>query len=416
MISALLTAGLVSCGTSDETARTSDGAETPAVGSAGSGSNAVPAVPAEEWTEREQALLARLTPLPGPPPDPTNAVADEPRAAHYGRWLFFDARLSGSGDVSCATCHDPAHQFADPRALAVGAERGERHAPTLVEAAHQRWLGWGGRADSLWMQALGPLENPVEMAGDRAAIGALVRTDAELRRAHEAVFEAVPEDDTAVLVQIGKALAAYERLLVRGEGRFDRYAAAVLDLPDADAEALDEEEREGLHLFLGKARCTLCHLGPVFSDLEFHNNAVPPHPDGPRDDPGRFAGARRVKESPFNAAGRWSDDPEGPAASRVRALVVRSETFGEFRTPSLRNLRGREPFGHQGQFADLDAVLRFYDTLEGRDLRSHHQEQLLAPLGLTAEQRAALAAFLMALEGEPLDEALLTPPTSPVPG
>jgi len=190
----------------------------------------------------------------------------------------------------------------------------------------------------------------------------------------------------------------------------------VLDLPNADAGALDEEEREGLHLFLGEARCTLCHLGPVFSDLEFHNNAVPPHPDGPRDDPGRFAGARRVKESPFNAAGRWSDDPEGPAASRVRALVVRSETFGEFRTPSLRNLRGREPFGHQGQFADLDAVLRFYDTLEGRDLRSHHQEQLLAPLGLTAEQRAALAAFLMTLEGEPLDEALLTPPTSPVPG
>ena len=191
--------------------------------SAGSGSNAVPAVPAEEWTEREQALLARLTPLPGPPPDPTNAVADDPRAAHYGRWLFFDARLSGSGDVSCATCHDPAHQFADPRSLAVGAERGERHAPTLVEAAHQRWLGWGGRADSLWMQALGPLENPVEMAGDRTAIGALIRTDAELRRAHEAVFETVPDDDTAVLVQVGKALAAYERLLVR-EGRFDRYA------------------------------------------------------------------------------------------------------------------------------------------------------------------------------------------------
>ena len=88
----------------------------------------------------------------------------------------------------------------------------------------------------------------------------------------------------------------------------------------------------------------------MFSDLEFHNNAVPPHPDGPRDDPGRFAGARRVKDSAFNAAGPWSDDPEGPAAC---ALVVRSETFGEFRTPSLRNLQGRE-LRTPGQF---DAVL-----------------------------------------------------------
>jgi cytochrome c peroxidase len=367
------------------------------------------------WSADELALLRRLTPLPPVPADPTNRVADDDAAAHYGRWLFFDARLSGNGEVSCATCHDPSHGFADPRPLARGAGLGERHAPTLLNAAHQRWLGWGGRADSLWMQALGPLENPVEMAGSREAIAELVRADPELSAAHLEVYGAIPADDTALIVEIGKALAAYERRLVRGDSRFDRFAATLLGEPGGDPEALDAREQEGLRLFLGKGRCTLCHLGPTFSDLEFHNNALPPHPEGSRDDPGRYRGGRLVKESPFNAAGPHSDAPDGAAARRVGALVISSETFGEFRTPGLRNLAGREPFGHQGQFEDLAAVLAFYNTLEGQDLRSHHQEQLLRPLGLATEELAALEAFLLALEGRHLAADLAGPPPSPRP-
>ncbi|MBL6720073.1 MAG: hypothetical protein ISQ08_01540 [Planctomycetes bacterium] len=367
------------------------------------------------WSPDDLALLRRLTPLPPVPADPTNRVADDDGAAHYGRWLFFDARLSGNGEVSCATCHDPAHGFADPRALALGAGLGERHAPTLLNAAHQRWLGWGGRADSLWMQALGPLENPVEMAGSREAIARLVREDPELAAAHLEVFGALPADDTALFVEVGKALAAYERLLVRGDSRFDRFAAALLGQAGGDPEALDGEEQEGLRLFLGRGRCTLCHLGPTLSDLEFHNNALPPHPEGSRDDPGRYRGGQLVKESPFNAAGPHSDATDGAAARRVGALVISSETFGEFRTPGLRNLKGREPFGHQGQFEDLAAVLAFYNTLEGQDLRSHHQEQLLRPLGLAPGELAALEAFLLALEGTPLAPGLMAPPGSPRP-
>lgn len=367
------------------------------------------------WSGDELGLLRRLTPLPPVPADPTNRVADDEGAAHYGRWLFFDRRLSGDGTVSCATCHDPAHGFADPRPLARGAGLGERHAPTVVNAAHQRWLGWGGRADSLWMQALGPLENPVEMASSRAAIAGLVREDPELAAAHREVFGALPADDTALFVELGKALAAYERQLVRGDSRFDRFAASVLGEEGGDPEALDAREQQGLRLFLGRGRCTLCHLGPTLSDLEFHNNALPPHPEGSRDDPGRYRGGRLVKESPFNAAGPHSDAPKGAAARRVEALVTRSETFGEFRTPGLRNLAGRAPFGHQGQFEDLASILAFYNTLEGQDLRSHHQEQLLRPLGLEPAELAALEAFLLSLEGSPLPEDLLRAPGSPRP-
>ncbi|HIG87397.1 MAG TPA: hypothetical protein EYQ25_10175 [Planctomycetes bacterium] len=358
-------------------------------------------------------LLRHLGPLAPLPPDPTNRVADDPAAAHYGQWLFFDKRLSGDGKVSCSTCHDPDHGFSDSRSIALGRSLGERHAPTVIGAAYQRWLGWGGRADSLWMQALGPMENVVEMAGDRNAIAALVRQDPDLRRAHQDAFGELPEDVDALFVQLGKAIAAYERLLIRKGSPFDRWVRATLDLPDGDPEAMNAKQLRGLRLFLGPGRCTLCHLGPTFSDLEFHNNQLPAHAEGPRDDPGRYRGAELVQTSPFNAAGPHSDAPNGEAAQRVRALVQTSESYGEFRTPTLRNLARRTPYGHQGQFPDLSSVLKFYNTLEDQDLRSHHQEQLLRPLRLDQASLDALEAFLLALEGADLPEELTRAPTAP---
>ena len=359
-------------------------------------------------------LLRHLGPLPPLPADPTNSVADNPAAAHYGQWLFFDKRLSGDGDISCATCHDPEHGFADTRPIALGKALGERHAPTVIGAAYQRWLGWGGRADSLWMQALGPMENEVEMAGDRQDIARLVRSDPLLRQAHEEVYGEIPKDVDRLFAQLGKAIAAYERLLIQKDSPFDLWVRSILDLPGGDPTALNEEQQRGLRIFLGPGRCTLCHLGPTLSDLEFHNNQLPTHPDGPRDDAGRYRGARLVQESPFNAAGPYSDAPEGEAAERVRALVQSSESFGEFRTPTLRNLARRAPYGHQGQFPDLGSVLSFYNTLEDQDLRSHHQEQLLQPLRLDSAALGALEAFLLALEGRNLPGHLVQAPDAPI--
>ena len=107
-------------------------------------------------------------------------------------------------------------------------------------------------------------------------------------------------------------------------------------------------------------------------------------------------------------------DRQGIGAMRVRRLRKDSETWGEFKTPSLRNLAGRGPYMHQGQFPDLESVIRFYSTLEGAAGRSHHQEQILAPLELTPTEAADLVSFLRALDGEALDESSMPAPSSPL--
>jgi cytochrome c peroxidase len=374
---------------------------------------------AVEFGERERGLLQHLSPLGEVPADPTNRFADDPAAARLGHWLFFDERLSLDGQVSCATCHVPTHAFSDPKPLAQGMGLGERHAPSLINVAYGRWFGWGGRADSLWMQALGPLENPLEMGGSRDLIADLIHDDPALKRAYEDIFGPMPDEANVassdeVFVNVGKSIAAYERLLVRGNSRFDRFAAALASNSPDGIEALSESEQRGLHLFLTKAGCTQCHLGPNFTDSEFHNTAAPPHPDGRTDDPGRFQGIAHLQASEFKASGIHSDDLEGKTAQRVRHLVKNSDSFGAFKTPSLRNLAGREPFMHQGQFKDLGTVLHFYDTREGASVTSHHQEQILRALRLSTSELFDLQSFLGSLEGTALDPPLLVPPTSPL--
>lgn len=407
------------------------------------------ASPAVEISDRLRRTLLGHSPLPPPPADPTNRVADDPAAAHLGRFLFFDARLSGNGAVSCATCHDSGQQFTDGLTLAEGVGTGRRHTPTLWNVAHHRWLTWDGRADSLWMQALDPIEDPVEMGGTRADVARLVLEDDELRGAYEEIFgelpaglaeaasaparparrgetdppesvarwEALSEQQRAaidgVFVDLAKAIAAYQRTLQRGDAPFDRF---VEGLRTGDAEglaALTPEAQRGMALFFGKANCVLCHSGPNFSDGEFHNNALPTLHGGEPVDAGRYDGAAVVKASAFNAAGPHSDAPEGDAAAAVRSLRRSSEAWGEFRTPSLRNLEGRAPFMHQGQLADLAAVLQFYSEMVGTSVRGHHQEQFLQPLRLDDSEKAALTAFLDGLNGPPAPQELLKPPSSP---
>jgi cytochrome c peroxidase len=366
--------------------------------------------------------LARLTPLGPPPADPTNRWADDPAAAHFGQFLFFEPGLSANGKVSCASCHPPEHGFSGEVALAEGLELGTRHAPSILGAGHQRWLGWGGRWDSLWFQALGPLENPAEMGTTRGQVIEFLRADERLSAAFSQLFGPLPElsDEPGVeraFAQVGKAIAAYERRLNRADAPFDRFAAALLQRAGsdpADLQLLSAEATRGLSIFLGRGRCVLCHAGPNFSDGEFHNTGVPPGPAGSLDDPGRHQGAPLVRDSIFNAAGAHSDEREGTAALRVRGLRTGSETWGEFRTPSLRNLAARGPFMHQGQLTTLADVVLFYDTLEGSVGRSHHQELILVPLELGAQGRADLLAFLQSLEGLPLDPALIQAPADPL--
>ncbi|MFN9808790.1 MAG: cytochrome c peroxidase [Deltaproteobacteria bacterium] len=290
--------------------------------------------------ENEWALLRTIT-VPGPPPlDPTNRMADSPIAAALGRDLFFDAGLSGSGELSCASCHRPDEAFSDGRPLAIGAGRGSRRSPSIALASHARWLFWDGRADSLWAQALGPIENPDELASSRTAAARHVL--GAYRARYEAVFGAAPDigawpmegtigdprfdalDDatqdtiTEVFVNIGKALEAFERTL-RVEGNaLDAYLAG-------DADALDAEARYGLELFV-RSGCMQCHWGPLLTDDAFHVVGMP----GPPDDTGRLAGARAWAASDFRGDGRFSDAPS------TREVRLSEHTLGQFRTPALR--------------------------------------------------------------------------------
>jgi cytochrome c peroxidase len=395
---------------------------------------ALAAQEAPEWSERELAKIATHSPLPAPPPDPTNRFADDPRAAALGQRLFFDPRFSAGGKLACSSCHDPALGFADGKPTFEGLAKGERHSPSLWNVAYQRWLFWDGRADSLWAQAVQPLESPLEMGGDRVHLARTIAGDPALRAEYEALFGPLPElghwpaharpderagdaahgawlamqaDDrreaSRVAANFGKALAAYERRLVRRESPFDRFAAG-------DAAALDASQQRGLALFLGKAGCRSCHGGPAFSDGEFHNVGVPPLGGGAPTDPGRYEGVERVLADPFNARSEFSDERGGERALQLETLSRTPQSFGEYRTPSLRNVALSPPYMHQGQFATLREVVRYYSTLEGATQVGHHQEQTLRPLGLDPQEQDDLVRFLESLTGAPPDASLLAPP------
>jgi cytochrome c peroxidase len=366
-------------------------------------------VPGGWLTEQVAMRVRRNPPLGAVPADPTNRFADSDAAAQLGRRIFFDARFSASGTVRCASCHDPAHGFADARPVAVGEGVGSRRSMSILNAAHQRWLTWDGRADTLWSQALQPLETPHEMGFSRRQALALVASDAALRDAYRAAFGAEPpvpaagnlSDVDAAFANLGKAIAAYERHLVSGPSAYDRWwTARAAGDPAADA-ILTDAERRGLALFFGSANCFQCHHGALFSDGEFHMIGIPPRDGGVPKDPGRYAVVDRVRSDPFNAAGPHSDDPHGPAARISASLVNSPDHWGEFRTPSLRGVAERPPYMHAGQLASLADVVRFYSTLEGATSLDHHRELVLRRLDLSAAEQSDLAAFLGALTGAP---------------
>jgi cytochrome c peroxidase len=355
-------------------------------------------------TAVERQRLLRHSPVPDPPPDTTNRVADDPRAVRLGRALFFDPRLSRGGRVSCATCHDPARAFADGRALSQGLGRGTRNTPALWNLAHARWFFWDGRADSLWSQALKPFETPAEMGSTRAAVLGVVRADAELRGAYEQLFGplddpagAAPAELARAFAHLGKAIAAFERTLVSARAPFDVFARGLRDGDAGKQAALSPAALRGARLFVGRGNCFLCHVGPLFSDGEFHDLGLPLGDDEESADPGRRAGLLALQGDEFGAAGVHSDDRGGERARALRHLRPPDEAGAEIKTPSLRNVALTAPYMHRGQFADLEAVLDFYSTHAGRRTPPVPKERLLVPLHLTPREIADLKAFLEAL-------------------
>lgn len=355
--------------------------------------------PTIKWSERELALLRSLwleslEPLPA---DPSNAVADNPVAARFGQALFFDNRLSETGDVSCSTCHQPARRFTDglPRGTAIGVTK--RNTPSIVGTAYSPWLYWDGRRDSQWSQALSPLEDPNEHGANRQDIVDVVINDENYHAIYAQLFSASPDGSSPqgvdrAFANIGKAIAAYERLLIPGPSRFDLYVASLFDGDKDPANIFTADEVAGLTLFIGDAQCMSCHNGPLLTNNEFHNTGTAP-PAGEAPDRGRADGIRQVLADPFNCLGRFNDAAERQCDELMFARMGVG-LIGAFRTPSLRNLAGTEPYMHKGQIANLHDVLVHYNAAPPAMI-GHNEAK---PLGLNDEQLQQLEAFLRTLD------------------
>jgi cytochrome c peroxidase len=268
-----------------------------------------------------------------------------------GRKLFFNKNLSGDCSMSCATCHNPAKGFSDGKPLAVGFQGKQlgRHTPTLWNVAYNTYQYWDGRALSLEQQVSGPITAAEEMnLLDEAKLVRRLNADPRYRQEFQAVFSEGPS-----LNSVAKAIAAYERTITTTNSRFNRYAAG-------DKDALTLHEKNGLVLFIGKARCSRCHDGPSLTDNKFQNIGV-----GVNDE-GRFAVTRQENDR------------------------------GAFKTPGLFNVALHAPYMHDGSLSTLEAVIDYYER--GGNAQEGKSPFILK-IGLTANEKQDLLAFLKSLNG-----------------
>jgi len=350
------------------------------------------------FSEAEVAQI--LSHGPWPPEqqrDPSNRVSGQAAAIDLGERLFFDTRLSRNNDRACATCHVPERSFTDGQKRAVGIDVGDRNTPTLMNPRLQRWYGHDGAADSLWSQSLLPMLNPRELGSEPQKIAEVVRRDADFACRYEKAFGAVPPaDDEAVMVNMGKALAAFQETLVSERTAFDDFRDALARGDRAAAGQYPQAAQRGLKIFIGKGACITCHVGPNFTHGEFADVGTPFFLAGGGVDPGRHGGIKRLLASKFNLLGRYNDDTSGAAATSTAHVSLEHRNFGEFKVPTLRNLKFSAPYMHDGGMATLQDVVRHYSELKEERLHADGTN-ILKPLHLSAREEADMVAFLESL-------------------
>jgi cytochrome c peroxidase len=290
----------------------------------------------------------------GFPARPT-APADNPLTAEkvgLGRRLFFDPILSSDRTVACASCHDPAHGFAGTAKAAVGVRgrTGSRHAPTLLNVGYNAAFFWDGRAATLEEQALVPIADPNELDSSPAEVVRRLRADPSYVEQFRAAFGA-----EVTAGNLARALASFERTLLAGNNRVDRFRYG-------EVTALSTEARQGLWLFESRGGCWRCHSGPALTDGKFHNTGV-----GRGADPGRYA------------------------------INHRDSDRGTFKTPTLRNVARTGPYMHDGSLTTLEDVVRYYSR--GGD-PNPNLDSSLKPLNLSETDVRNLVALLEALTGQ----------------
>ena len=330
--------------------------------------------PPEHWPPaqvyEQAAPVPELAPLPTLPPVEWHTPATEA----LGKTLFFDPRLSGSGQIACASCHDPDLGWADGRRLAFGHNRqtGTRNSMSILNAARFQYLFWDGRAEGVLDQALQPITNPVEMNADLDQVLARLNRIPGYRQAFAAAFGS----ETVTSDRLARALAAFLRSIQSRPNRLDRFIMG-------DYDQLSDQEILGLHLFRTRAGCLNCHNGSLYSDGQFHHTGL-------------------------SYYGRALEDRGREEATG------RAEDRGKFRTPSLRDLTYTGPWMHNGVFSSLRGILNMYNAGMIGKAELHPDlpplSPLIHPLNLNATELDALEAFLHTLSQQPV---ILRPPTLP---
>ncbi len=366
------------------------------------------------FSEDEWDLIMGMRYLAAAPADLSDAHADD--AAPLGEALFADGGLSPAG-IGCASCHQSALGFSDGRPVARGVDDVTRNSPTLYAAAYVRWPFWDGRVDSLWGQALGPIENPREMGSSRLFVAH--RVASMHGAAYEATFGAMPDLSdaarfpsagapgdaaweamsatdrdvvTRILVNVGKAIESYERTLSPPHTRFDDYLAGNVD-------ALTTTERDGLREYVREG-CADCHYGPAMSDSAFHAIGMPGLGTDASLDVGRAAAFAPLSSSSFRRQGAYSDDTS--AADPLAGLTsFDGAMIGAFRTPTLRALSATGPYGHAGTFTTVRDVVLHYARIRMPHAADPHVagglDEHLVGFDDIASRVDPLTAFLMTL-------------------
>ncbi len=324
-----------------------------------------------------ETLRAAFTPSNFVPPADAALRADHDSIrVSLGRALFFDPVLSVKKDRACASCHDPSRAFSDGRRFAQSIDRGNlpRNAPSLTNVSDQTLFFWDGRAASLEDQIDGPVHSGEEMGG-LAPRALEARLDSI--EAYRSMFAAAFGGARPRYADAKQAIAAFERTLRSERSTVDRWWRGERDSVPADV-------RLGMNLFAGKARCSRCHFLPLTTTVI----------------PGEFREQEfTVIGAPVDSSGTRLD----PDAGRF-AVTRRPDDLHAFKAPSLRGVAYSAPYMHNGVFATLDQVVRFYNRGGGRGLGFDvpNQAPEIRPLHLTLEEERALVRFLEALSDDPV--------------
>ncbi|NQY65613.1 MAG: cytochrome C peroxidase [Alteromonadaceae bacterium] len=395
-----------------------------------------------QFTEVDIAFLKRfsINALGTPPESASNQFANNEFAAKLGKKLFFDKSLSQNNQFSCASCHQPERYFTDglKRSTAVGTTH--RSSPTILGAAYSPWQYWDGRKDSLWSQALGPIEDINEMNTTRVeyarqllkkypqdyqnifgelslsfldelpAVGSPLG-DKNAQAQWQAMDKSLKHQVNRVFTNAGKVMMAYQRQLTLPMSRFDQFVELLAKVQTSNSDSnsknisqlsdiLTPAEVQGMRLFVGKANCASCHNGPLFTNYEFHNIGAP-EIGMPSVELGRHQGVKELLTDEFTCLSVWSDATENDCAEMLFLKSSGPELVGALKTPTLRNIGATAPYMQFGQFDNLQQVLGHYNKpsppIYNRDQHPNRPHFDILPLKLDEQELLALESFLRTL-------------------